>query len=100
LLKNNFAWALATASNPELRDGARAVRLAEEANRLSNGRDPVVLRTLAAAYAEDRQYSRAAETAENAASMVNAFSDPRLYKALRDEADVYASGRAYPAGYR
>ncbi|PWB68264.1 MAG: hypothetical protein C3F15_16755, partial [Holophagae bacterium] len=50
-LTNNLAWKLATCRDPRLRDVEQALRLAEEANRLSGGRHPVVLDTLAAAYA-------------------------------------------------
>jgi len=48
----NLAWLLATCPQEELRDGDRAVRLAEFAASLTEYEDPEVLDTLAAAHAE------------------------------------------------
>jgi tetratricopeptide (TPR) repeat protein len=48
----NLAWILATYPEASIRNGTRAVELAEQANRLSGGKDPSIIDTLAAAYAE------------------------------------------------
>jgi hypothetical protein len=61
---NNLAWILATASQPELRNGEEAVRLATEAVKLTDVRQPFVIGTLAAAYAETGQFSRAVMVAQ------------------------------------
>ncbi|MGA3181760.1 MAG: tetratricopeptide repeat protein [Verrucomicrobiota bacterium] len=45
---NNLAWLLATTPEASLRDGAKAVALAAQANQLSGGGNPLVLHTLAA----------------------------------------------------
>src|SRR5947208_404617 len=47
----NIAWVLATAPDPSIRDGIKAVEFAQLAMELSRGRDANFLRTLAAAYA-------------------------------------------------
>src|SRR6267378_2096928 len=52
----NLAWVIATCSNGSLRNGVRAVEIARRADELSGGSNPIVLRTLAAAYAEAGQF--------------------------------------------
>src|SRR5438477_494081 len=47
----NLAWVLATYPTDAIRDGKRAVELAVKATTLPGGNVPIVLRTLAAAYA-------------------------------------------------
>jgi protein O-mannosyl-transferase len=64
--RNNIAWVLATSSDVSIRDGARAVDLAQEAVRLSGGRELRFLRTLAAAYAESGRFSEARAAAQQA----------------------------------
>jgi serine/threonine-protein kinase len=63
---SNLARMLATCSDPSLRNGPRALALAQRANRLSNGMNPVFLRTLASAYAENGQFPQAIEAAQRA----------------------------------
>src|SRR5205823_604571 len=43
---NNLAWVLASFPEASIRNGNKALRLAERANQLSGGKDPAVLRTL------------------------------------------------------
>lgn len=47
-----LAWMLAASSDVSLRDGDEAVRLAKSMVKLTEGKDPVIMHTLAAAYAE------------------------------------------------
>jgi hypothetical protein len=63
---NNLAWILATADNPALRNGDEAVQLSALAVELNEGRLPVFIGTLAAAYAEDGQFPEAVGMAEAA----------------------------------
>ena len=63
---NNLAWILATANKPELRDGREAVRLATKAVELTDRTEPIVIGTLAAAYAEAGQFANAVEMANTA----------------------------------
>ncbi len=62
----NLAWILATHGDPAVRDAARAVRLAEQAERQSAGRSPSVLDALAAAYAAAGRRDDAVATARRA----------------------------------
>ncbi len=68
-LLNDTAWVLATNPNASVRNGAEAVELAERAVRLSDGREPAVLGTLAAAYAEADRFPEAVQTARKALAL-------------------------------
>jgi tetratricopeptide (TPR) repeat protein len=63
---NNLAVLLATAPEAGLRNGAEAVQLAERACALTANRNPVLLTTLAAAYAEAGRFEEAIQTAQQA----------------------------------
>ena len=63
VLLNNTAWLLATSPDASLRNGVEAVGYARRAAQLTRGQEPVILGTLAAAYAEEGQFSDAVETA-------------------------------------
>jgi len=69
---NNFAWILATDSDPQVRNGARAVELAERACILTGWNKPLFLGTLAAAYAEAGRFDDAIKTAERARDQAQA----------------------------
>ena len=56
---NNLAWLLATCDVDRVRDGQQAVILARRAARLTNSKNPSVLDTLAAAYAEVGDFEQA-----------------------------------------
>jgi serine/threonine-protein kinase len=62
--RNNLAWLLATAKDPRVRDGPRAVAYAREA--LVSRRQPAWLDTLAAAHAECGDFDRAVAAEEEA----------------------------------
>src|SRR6184192_759222 len=68
---SNLGWVLATAPDESLRDGSRAVQLAQQALRISADRIPIVFRTLAAAYAENQQFPQAVETAQQGLELAN-----------------------------
>jgi WD40 repeat protein/serine/threonine protein kinase len=68
---NNIAWVLATSEDPEDRDGATAVRLAEKAVARTDRQDPLILATLAAAYAETGQFARAVSAQREAITLCN-----------------------------
>lgn len=94
-IRNKLAWVLATAPQTSLRNGARAVQLATQASQSSGGGNPVILRTLAAAYAEDSQFPNAVQTAQRALQLAQAQSDIALAGALRQELMLYEAGRPF-----
>jgi protein O-mannosyl-transferase len=86
---NNLALILATCSDRSLRNGKQAVELAQRADRLSGGQNPIVLHTLAAAYSECGQVPKAIETAKDAMRLARANRDVGLAELLRKEILVY-----------
>ena len=93
--QNNLAWVLATGSQPSLRNGSEAVELAQRANELVGGGNPVVLRTLAAAYAESGRFPEAVATAQSALQLAEARSNTPLTEALRAQLKLYQAGQPF-----
>jgi len=92
---NNLAWMFAACSRVTLRDGARAVDLASRADQLSQGTNVIVLHTLAAAYAQNGQFSEAIRTAERALQLAKTQGNASLGDALRQEIALFRSGSPY-----
>ena len=69
---NNLAWILATFPESWIRNRKQALALAERANQLSGDNNPTILRTLAAAYAENGRFTEARVTAERGLQLANA----------------------------
>jgi tetratricopeptide (TPR) repeat protein len=91
--ENNLAWLLATNPDASIRHRDRALDLAARANQLSGGGNATVLRTLAAAYANAGQFSRAVEVGQLALSLTDRESP--LGKALQQEIAGYQAGLPY-----
>jgi tetratricopeptide (TPR) repeat protein len=91
----NLAWLLATSSTDALRDGNKAVKLAGEANQLAGGANPVVLRTLAAAYAEAGQFAKAIESAQAAIQLARLSGDNSLASDVEEQLGFYRLGVPY-----
>jgi protein O-mannosyl-transferase len=92
---NNLAWLLAAGSNASLRNGTRAIQFAQQANQLSGGTNALVLRTLAAAYAEAGQFGKAIETAHAAMQLGQSQRDDSLAIELQQEIALYELGLPY-----
>jgi tetratricopeptide (TPR) repeat protein len=92
---NLLAWLLATGPGDSIADGAEAVELAQRAVRLSAGRDPAVLDTLAAAYAKARQFPDAIQTGQLALKLAVAEGNLALAGVIRGRLNRYQSGTAY-----
>ena len=79
--QSNLAGVFATAPDASLRNGTRAVELAERAMKLAGGINPILHRTLAAAYAEAGRFDDAIATAERG----QAFAEREGNRELADE---------------
>jgi len=89
LARNNMAWILATSSDPSIRDGAKAVDLAERAVQLSGGQNPNYFRTLAASYAESSRFSEAILTAERGVETAAAQGKSAFANVLERDIALY-----------
>jgi len=84
-----LAWVLATYRDDSVRDGARAVQLAETAVRASSSQDPTVFRALAAAYAEIGRFSAAVDAAQQGLHLANVQGNSVLVGKLEREISLY-----------
>jgi tetratricopeptide (TPR) repeat protein len=85
-----LAWVLATCPAEGIRDGSRAVELAQRACELTNWKD-AVLDTLAAASAESGQFDRASEWEREAVSLAG----EKETKEYRERLDLYGNRKPY-----
>lgn len=92
---NNLAWILATNPDDSVRNGSRAVQLAESATKLPGGDTPIVQRTLAAAYAESGDFARAIATGQHAVELAQSQGNSSLVETLHHEIELYQSGAPY-----
>jgi tetratricopeptide (TPR) repeat protein len=88
----NLSWILATSSQASLRNGTKAVELAQQANRLTGGENPNILTTLAAAYAEAGRFSEATKSAQRALQLAEKQSNIALANAIRSQMKLYQAG--------
>jgi tetratricopeptide (TPR) repeat protein len=90
---NNLALLRATCADASVRDGSKAIELAQHAEQLTGSKNPVVLATLAAAYAESGRFAEAVKTAEGAQQLVGPSSG--LAQALQAQIELYLKGVPY-----
>ena len=86
---NNLAWVLATFPDTWIRNGGRALALAERGNQLSGNKNPAVLRTLAAAFAENGRFTEARVIAERGLQLANAQDNPALASIIKGDIALY-----------
>jgi len=77
-LAHNLARLLATSTDPRVKDGALALRIALAVRQRTGGRDPRVLDTLAAAYAAAGQPEDSRRIAEEAIALARTSGDLQL----------------------
>jgi tetratricopeptide (TPR) repeat protein len=92
---NNLAWLLATCPEASLRNGAEAVRLAEQACQITEYHRTMLVGTLAAAYAEAGRFPDAVATAQKACELASIFKEEALLARNRELLELYRAGRAY-----
>jgi len=91
----NLAWLLATSQDASLRNGRKAIELAGQADQLVGGTNTLVLRTLAAAYAENGEFARAIWTARSAMQLARMHGEDSLAMDLDQQIALYQLGMPY-----
>jgi tetratricopeptide (TPR) repeat protein len=94
-IQNNLAWLLATCPDTSLRDGNKAVALAQQANALTGEGNPIILHTLAAALAQAGRFAEAVETARQALRLAEGQSNAGLAAALQSEMELYQAAKPF-----
>jgi tetratricopeptide (TPR) repeat protein len=89
------AWLLATAPEASLRNGGEALSLAESANNLAPAEDPEVLDTLAAAFAENGEYTSAIASETRALHLATARGDAKMASAVRNRLLLYNAKKPF-----
>jgi Flp pilus assembly protein TadD len=89
---NDLAWLLAVCPQDDVRNGAKATQLAERACKVTAHKNPVLLSTLAAAYAEVGKFSEAIATATKALDLVTP-DDKLLARGIRQHLELYRNGK-------
>jgi len=92
---NNLAWLLATVNDASVRDADKAVKFALRACELTEHKNPVILDTLAAAYAAAGRFNDAIATAEQAINIVKASGRNDIINEIQNRVELYKAGRAY-----
>ena len=89
-----LARVLATDESPQIRNGPQAVALAEQANQLTGGTQPLVLGTLAMAYAETGRFKDARQTVQAA---INAAQDAsaEMQRSLKEQLKRYEANQPF-----
>ena len=87
------AWILATSPENEFRDGRRAVSEAQQA--FSRFFDPEVAEVLAAAYAENGQFTRAVQMQLLVLAWVQEFGNEEAIPYVQERLDLYVSLKPY-----
>ena len=95
-LLNNYAWTLATSTEESLRDGNLAISIATQACELTEYGDPVMLSTLAAAYAETGDFQTAIKWSEKAVAKATENDELANFDGqLSDELESYRQNRPW-----
>jgi tetratricopeptide (TPR) repeat protein len=91
----SLAWLLATCPEASVRDGNKAVALAEAARASGGDASPQMLDILAAAYAEAGRYGEAVETAKRALNLPASQNDKALADAIQSRLKLYEAHVPY-----
>ncbi len=95
VVNNDLAWIYAAASDARLRNGSEAVRFAEQACQLTEYKVPIMIGTLAAAYAEAGQFNNAVAACQKARSLALGLGQKDIAKKNEQLLKLYQSGKAY-----
>ena len=87
--RNDLAWILSTCADDEIRDGEKALELAQGICSDTNFQHPALLDTLAAAQAEVGRFDEAVRTLQSALQLAEKTGDSRLVPILQQHLQLY-----------
>ena len=94
LVVSSLAWTYATDPDPKLRDGRKALQLAQSCVEQTQSQEPVYLDVLAAAYAETGQFRLALQTANQALRLAGPNQQSQFVSDVKMRIELYKAGRA------
>ncbi len=95
LAQNGLAWLLATAPQPDMRQPAEALSLAQQVCAATNHAAPEPLDTLAAAHAANGQFAEAIATAEKALALAQERERHAVAEKLAQRLSLYKQDKAF-----
>ena len=90
-----MAWILATWPEALIRDGTKAVELAERADSFTRGAESRDQRDPGAAYAEAGRFADAVKAAQRALQLALAEGNEARAASIRAQIELYQAGRAF-----
>jgi len=84
-----LAWIFSSSDNDAIRDGARAVDLAQRANELAEGNNWAILDVLAVSYAGASEYAKATAVGERALKMIPDDAEADFIMRLKERLKLY-----------
>jgi protein O-mannosyl-transferase len=90
-----IAWRLATSPNPGLRNGTKAIELAQQTDLLAHGTDPMMAAILAAADAEAGRFDQAIAAAKRAIELATLQNNAAMVAAIQAELKCYEAGTPF-----
>ncbi len=91
---NNLAWVLATSPKDPLRDGQRSIEFGTEAAELTDFKEPHILSTLAAGYAETGNFDEAIKWSTKAVELGRELDHDQVEQ-LEEELKSYQDGKPW-----
>lgn len=91
---STLAWIYASDLDPRIRNGSKALKISEILVRETKRKEPFILNTLAAAYAETGDYARARATAEEALARPEARNWGMFVELSKRHLEHYRQNRA------
>ena len=90
-----IAWRLATSPNPALRNGTKAVEVAQQTDQLVHGSDPMMAGILAAAYAEAGRFDQGIAAAQRALQLATRQNNAAMVAAIQAQLKCYEAGSPF-----
>jgi tetratricopeptide (TPR) repeat protein len=95
---NRIAWILASAPDPQVRDGARALELAQRVCELTSYTNAAVLETLAVARAETGRFAEAIDAVEKARNLALGAGQKDVARKAEELLELFRAGQPYRQG--